>query len=232
MKRFLALFLVLLLLLPAGCKKQTTETAAPDTMVEKEETETLEQDVPVVILPQENLSTEERFEENPSVDNKSGQQLSKEEETDNTPNKKDAFDKDEWFVNYSVTATQEYEQAKEFCESTQREMCVLYQIILTDYSEAEYWTVSGNSRVPDEIPTSVKWDTPLEPLPAFAMIPTGKVTENCLKSSEKSPQIWTRVFCFTTRPETKKDLVDEMEKLVSLDYVYKFKVTPLYDILD
>ena len=40
MKRFLALFLVLLLLLPAGCKKQTTEIAAPDTVVEKEEADT------------------------------------------------------------------------------------------------------------------------------------------------------------------------------------------------
>ena len=38
MKRILALFLVLLLLLPAGCEKQPTETASPDTVVEKEET--------------------------------------------------------------------------------------------------------------------------------------------------------------------------------------------------
>ena len=40
MKRILALFLVLLLLLPAGCEKQPTETASPDTVVEKEETGT------------------------------------------------------------------------------------------------------------------------------------------------------------------------------------------------
>ena len=40
MKRILPLFLVLLLMLPAGCKKQPTETASPGEVVEKEETGT------------------------------------------------------------------------------------------------------------------------------------------------------------------------------------------------
>ena len=40
MKRIISVFLILLLLLPAGCKKQPTETASPGEVVEKKETGT------------------------------------------------------------------------------------------------------------------------------------------------------------------------------------------------
>ena len=59
MKRFFALFLILLLLLPAGCKQQNTEPAASGTVVDNQAPDAPEQDVPEVVQPEENATTEE-----------------------------------------------------------------------------------------------------------------------------------------------------------------------------
>ena len=53
MKRIISVFLILLLLLPAGCKQQNTETAAPGTVVENQVPDAPEQDVPEVVQPEE-----------------------------------------------------------------------------------------------------------------------------------------------------------------------------------
>ena len=66
MKRIISVFLILLLLLPAGCKQQNTETAAPGTVVENQVPDAPEQDVPEVVQPEEAPAVEEVPEETPS----------------------------------------------------------------------------------------------------------------------------------------------------------------------
>ena len=66
MKRIISVFLILLLLLPAGCKQQNTEPAAPGTVVENQVPDAPEQEAPEVVQPEEAPAVEEVPEETPS----------------------------------------------------------------------------------------------------------------------------------------------------------------------
>ena len=66
MKRIISGFLILLLLLPAGCKQQNTEPATPGTVVENQAPDAPEQDVPEVVQPEEAPAVEEVPEVTPS----------------------------------------------------------------------------------------------------------------------------------------------------------------------
>ena len=87
MKRILPLFLVLLLMLPAGCKKQPTETASPGEVVEKEETGTSDT---VVKKEETNISDEspsepvKQPEEAPAVEEVPEQKPSSEDDVDSS----------------------------------------------------------------------------------------------------------------------------------------------------
>ena len=143
MKRFLALFLVLLLMLSAGCKKQTTETAAPDTVVEKEETGTSDT---VVEKEETNIS-----DETPSEPVKQPEEMPEKEPEEESPQPV-APDSDE---EASKPSPEEEEKAtrieENFCAPKLEDSFVPGEILITikkEYSEPnKIWSVSDFSEL-------------------------------------------------------------------------------------
>ena len=228
MKRILSLMLVLLLLFSAGCKQQDADPATPGEVVERTETETPETDLPEVIEQEENAPTDTETEQTPSTEDETKDKANNSTTSTST---EDDFDKEAWLKEYLVTAEQIYDQMEELVKLTNDEIRFGYEITLTDYPESVYWQTNLEYD-PDKIPSSVKWYTPLDPLPDFSMIASFGINEGCHKFTEKDPKIWTRRIYISAKATTKEALINDVKTLASLNYVLKFKVVPLYSAID
>ena len=225
MKRIISVFLILLLLLPAGCKQQNTETAAPGTVVENQVPDAPEQDAPEVVQPEEAPAVEEVPEQKPST----------EDEADNsatTETTEEGFDKEAWLADYLVTAEKIYERMEEVSKLTQDDIYFHYEVILSDYPESVYWQTNLENEL-DKTPSPVKWYTPLEPLPDFSMVESTEIREICIWERESDPRFWTRIIYINKSKNTSKEtMINDLKTLMSLSYVSKVMIYPHYNAQD
>ena len=205
MKRIISVFLILLLLLPAGCKKQPTETASPGEVVEKEETGTSD----TVVEKEEadtSIKTPSEPERHPAVtpesepEEESPQPVVPDSDEEGTPSPEEE--------EKAARIEKCLKEANEVYDRMERENNIRFvlHIYLNDY------------------PTGGFYDEPLDPMPEFPGIEAYDIRE----SKNMDTSIWESRYSHTIviglKNMSREATIDSIRKIMILDYVYNVKI--------